>query len=703
MVSPLVRWIPAVIATVGLLMTAPAARADFSFVHVTDTHVTASEADGSTAKNDAARFKEIAALSPAPAFVINTGDVCEAGTPAEYAVYRKIRDENLGTLKTYVAPGNHDVRWNPTGKEGYTQGTGQPLYQSWDKDNIHFILLDSTVLLQHWGHLDQGEMAWLRKDLEKTGNRRPIIIGFHHWVGREGGKVDNESEFITAISQYNVRLLLMGHGHSDLLWNVNGTPAIMAKGLYQGSYHVIKVSRNKLEVFRRTEASKSPDELVLSEPLARPFAPGRVGQVSVESGQATVTLSHEVKDGLPENSVVTYHVDDTNKEIPLEKTNAGWSGTYSLGGVAPGTHTIIISATTPDKQTYLTPVTVTLAGANSPLPLWRTKVGGAVQGKITRSGDTLFVPTMEGDLVALTTQNGREKWRFHTNGAVFSAPLVQNNVVYFGSADHFVYAVSADTGTLVWKTETGGAVFAGAGFAQNTVCIGSTDTKIYGLNAQTGKQVWTVQGGNMFQSQTATDGTHFFVGGWDNTFRCINASDGAEVWKNTYGKSFYYSPAIGSPAVSASGDAVLVSSNDGVLHAINALDGTAKWEVPGPALGYSGPLLSGDRVYQASLTPTGRVFAFNAATGKTIWDSPVGAEIYDSSCALGNDKTPTIYIGSVSALVSALAAGSGRLLWQYHLPPGHVLSSPVTDETAVYIGSMNGQVTALPLARPSAQ
>ena len=26
-----------------------------------------------------------------------------------------------------VTPGNHDVRWNPRGKEGYTRGTGRPL------------------------------------------------------------------------------------------------------------------------------------------------------------------------------------------------------------------------------------------------------------------------------------------------------------------------------------------------------------------------------------------------------------------------------------------------------------------------------------------------------------------------------------------------------------------------------------------------
>lgn len=685
----------------GLFLTAPPVHADFSFVHVTDTHITASEAVGSPARNDAARFKEIATLNPRPVFVINTGDVAESGTPEEYAEYRKIRGGSLSNIPTYAAPGNHDVRWNPTGKEGYTVGTGQPLYQSWNKEKVHFILLDSTVLLQHWGHFNADQLAWLRADLQKTGTTTPVIIGFHHWVGREGGKIDNEFDFLNTIMPYNIRLLLMGHGHSDIMWNVNGIPAVMAKGLYQGSYHVVTISRNRLQVFRRTEKNKAPTELVLSEDLPRHSEPGRGAKVNVENGIATIFLSRQPTLGLPDDCRVTYHVDGNSEEVPLEKTDKGWQGAYSLGGVTPGTHEIVITATLPDTLTkFLTRVPLTLRGPEAVSPLWQVSVGGAVQGKITLSGDTLYVPTMGGDLAALRAQNGTLLWRFHTDGAIFSAPFVQNGTVYFGSADHNVYALNAETGKPLWKTPTGGAVFGGASGAKDVICIGSTDKKIYGMDAKTGKIVWTMQGGGMYQSQSATDGVRFFVGGWDNAFRALDAQSGADLWKHTFGKSFYYSPAIGSPAVD--NGTVLVSSNDGVLHAMNAADGTILWEVPGPSLGYSGPLLVQNRVYQASLTSAGRVFAFDAQTGKTLWDTPTGAEIYDSSCVLANaNGTQTVYIGSVNGTMTALAADTGRMVWQYRLPPGHLLSSPVADAQAVYIGSMNGQVFALPLSRPA--
>jgi 3',5'-cyclic AMP phosphodiesterase CpdA len=139
---PIVLLLAGVLAALGGPL-----KADFTFVHITDAHVTASEAPESVAAKDNVLFREISALNPRPAFVINTGDVCETGTDAEYAVYQKSL-LNL-TVPHYAAPGNHDVRWNPRGKEGYVIGAKQPLYQSWDYENVHFVLLDSTVLLQH--------------------------------------------------------------------------------------------------------------------------------------------------------------------------------------------------------------------------------------------------------------------------------------------------------------------------------------------------------------------------------------------------------------------------------------------------------------------------------------------------------------------------------------------------------------------------
>src|SRR5688572_2034983 len=252
----------------ALLESCAVARADFTFIHCSDPHFGA----GENHVTDAELFKEISARDPQPAFVISTGDICEYGTDAEYALYQEAI-KSLGVVKIYPAPGNHDVRWNPRGKEGYTRGTGQPMFQSWTHENVHFVTLDSTVLLEHWGHISQEQLNFLKADLNVVGPDMPVVIGFHHWVGRESVQVDNEQALLELVKPYNVVLWLQGHGHSDIDWNVSGRPATMVAGLYQGSYNIVQVSRGEMKIYKRylpKPQKKKSDELVRDKSVPDP-------------------------------------------------------------------------------------------------------------------------------------------------------------------------------------------------------------------------------------------------------------------------------------------------------------------------------------------------------------------------------------------------------------------------------------------------
>jgi outer membrane protein assembly factor BamB len=685
------RFVPALLLLLSLCTTA---RADFTFIHSTDTHIGA----GDNVNLDAKMYQEIRALSPRPSFIINTGDVTESGLEKEFADYKKVRDENLGPeIPVYDAPGNHDARWNPLGKEGFTRGLGVPLFRSWDKENVHFVALDSTVLLQHWGHFDQEQLDWLAKDLAKNGRERPVVLGFHHFFLRDnkGGpqQVDNYSALLRVIAPYNVRLFLIGHGHSDIQWSINGIPAIMAKGLYQGSYHQISVTKDTMRVMRRTLQKPEATEPVLTIPLSREATavPNWSATVQMKNGEGTVI----VKPGkMPAQTDFAFSAG--GNLTPLTAGADGtYRGTFKTEGWMAGVYSGLVSATLPNTATGLIPVyaqtipiTVSAPAAKG-APLWTRSLPSAVQTRLVQAGKTVYVPTMGGVLYALDTTSGKTQWQFKSGGALFSVPLVDNGVVYVGSGDHFIYALDARTGKQRWKRETGGSVLAGAAKAGDVVCITSTDRKVYGLDAATGTVRWIQRVDSLYQSAAITDGSRFYLGGWDNKFRCLDAKTGTPLWTNTFGRSFYYAPAIGSPTM---GDGkVFVTSNDGLLHAMDAVSGKVLWETEAMSLGYSGPLFQKGKIYNASLTGTGNVYSFDAATGAKQWETPTGSVIYDSSCAAVNG---TVFVGSVNGTFSALRQSDGTLLWQYRLGPGHLLASPVTDDSRVFIANMDGTVAA---------
>ena len=605
----------------------------------------------------------------------------------------------------YAAPGNHDVRWNPRGKEGFVKGAHSPLYQSWDYQNVHFVTLDATVLLEHWGHISRQQLDWLGKDLEKVGTDTPVIIGFHHWIGRETVQVDNEQTLLDLVKPYNVVLWLQGHGHADIDWSVNGVPATMVAGLYQGSYDIIEVGSDELKITKRKlPPPKKKGELLQDdglvpekvEPMVQPLmtVPLHKRPAPQWSARATLEGDHvEISAAAPPEATLEFRI-DTEKMQPL----AGVAKVPTTQFVA-GEHVITVQAAFPEKHAFQQPIPVKIPGAVA--PAWQANVGGEVQSRLVRSEDLLYVSSMANAFVGLKAADGNEKFRVNVNGPVFSAACVDAGRAYFGCADHNVYCVDARSGEPKWQAPTGGAVLAGPAVAQGIVCVGSTDTKIYGLDPATGAVMWTVQGGNMFQSQAATDGARFFVGGWDNHFRCIDAKEGQVVWdielgRKTAAKNFSpYAPAITAPAV---GDGkVFVSTNDGILHALQIDDGKEVWHIDWKKMGYSSPLFHEGRVYGA-LSDEGKVFCVDADTGQFNWQAETGSVIYDSSFCFGGDpQAGNVFIACVNGTLSAINADTGKIDYQYRLGPGHLLGSPAADEQKVYMGSMSGKVVALPV------
>jgi len=709
-------------AVLGLLLlgawAAPAAGevAPFTFVHASDPHFDTKEGPSSKADTNGQLYAEISALEPAPAFVVTTGDIAEHGPDAEYALFRKTVDQHL-TIRHFEAPGNHDVRWNPRGKEGYTDGVGQPLHQSWDHNGVHFVTLDSTVLLQHWGHISQDQLDWLKSDLAKLAPDTPVVIGFHHWVGRTEGaqQIDNEQALLDVVAPHNVRLWLQGHGHSDIQWNVNGVPAIMQKGLYQGSYSVISVRPTEMKVRRRalgkpnragelvrdksvTDGPESWSD-VMTIPLARQVTPKWHAEATVRENRIFVDAR---RGDLPADAKLEYRIDQAKPE-PMNGTGDAWTANTRALNLTAGEHVVTVLANLPDGRQYHQRASVTLTRPGAPEPAWAANVGGAVQSRLVRAGDALYVTSMGNDLAVLDPATGKESWRVPTDGSIFATPEVADGVVYFGSADHHIYAVDAATREVKWKHKTGGAVLAGLAVAQGVVCAASVDKTIYGLDAATGEQKWTAKGENMFQSKVATDGQRFFVGGWDNTFRCLDVTTGTEFWSHRFGKDaksgkimFYYAPAISSPAVDRDAQRVYVTSNDGVLHAVQTTTGNIAWEYDGKKLGYAGPLVRGGRVY-VPIGEEGKVFCLDGKGGDLLWTADTGSVIYDSSPAFAAGH---VFVGCVNGTFNAIEADTGKIAWQYRLPPGHLLASPAADERRVYIGNMSGNVLAFPAEVP---
>lgn len=222
---------------------------EFTFIHASDIHLN---------RESLPRMKKLQKLvaSHKPAFVIITGDlvkdalrVGEEEAKGYYQLY--VQELEEFDVPVYSVPGNHEIfgierhlslvsKDHPLyGKKMYRHFLG-PNYYSFTYGGVHFIGLDSVDFddLWYFGHIDQTQFNWLKKDLAAipgnqtvvTFNHIPFISAAEMMYGyqeagpaptliKHGEKtvfrhiVSNAADVLAELRKYEFALALAGHNH----------------------------------------------------------------------------------------------------------------------------------------------------------------------------------------------------------------------------------------------------------------------------------------------------------------------------------------------------------------------------------------------------------------------------------------------------------------------------------------------------------
>ena len=670
----------ALIALMLMLPSRAPAAEPFSFIHISDTHITASGAFSDKLKAIAG---EVNALDPKPAFVVATGDLTELGFTEEYTKY--LDTISAFSMPVYNVPGNHETKWSNWGKLGPKQFMGQAPFYSFDHGGIHFVGLDSSMWLEHNGFIDESELTWLKKDLEKAGRQTPAVLFYHHMPGF----LPNEQALLRALRPFNVRLILVGHGHSFSTWKRNGILFQECKGAMndQGGFRILEVSGDEIKSFTKlTDEARQPSGAVSLKPVGNPVyltRPLRFQKIEGKLDVRAIILS-------PMKSV-EYSIDGGYKAITPDASglcavSEDWTG-------APGWHTISIKATDSYGGEWYDSVPVRVNGAAR--EAWKIRVSGAVQRPVRAVGDRLYFGAWGGDVYCVDARTGKEIWRKNVGSDVISEIAVANGLAYVGATGYSVFALDANTGDRKWEFKTGGPIQASPVVAGGKVFVGSGDKSFYALDARTGKLAWKREMTHMTQELPIYMNGIVYYGAWDSKFYALRASDRTPVWTHETSKSIYLAPSNSNPATD--GKRIVfgmnASKDKGDVWCLDAKTGKLLWtaRTQGKSVcSFNSPFVSGGRVYIADLS--GWLSCLSATDGKQIWLSSTGQAAYDDSPVVADGK---VYIGGLSGGLYCFDAATGKQDWAYSTGDGYNFASPTVWRDLVIIPSTDGTVTAV--------
>ncbi|MEO2061904.1 MAG: PQQ-binding-like beta-propeller repeat protein [Christiangramia sp.] len=185
---------------------------------------------------------------------------------------------------------------------------------------------------------------------------------------------------------------------------------------------------------------------------------------------------------------------------------------------------------------------------------------------------------------------------------------------------------------------------------------------------------------------------NIYINAWNDDFAInkLNAADGALMWSGAINTDV----SNNTPAIDSEGNVYHGSraqSPNGGIYSWTS-EGEKRWEITNVGAFYASPVISADEstVYFFN-TDNGQIWAVNAEDGTQKWETPVGAGngIYGTSLSV--DADGTIYYTTKTQVVAITDEGeTGAIKWEIEVDDASNSGVVIGPEGDLYVGSLGG-------------
>jgi outer membrane protein assembly factor BamB len=470
----------------------------FRFAHVTDTHI-----GGSTGAEDLRSTVDDINLQTDIDFVILSGDVTEFGSEEELLEAKSIISKL--TKPCYVIPGNHDSKWSESGNNDFIRIFGAESF-SFEKNGFLFIGTASGPNMRMApGLVPREQMVFLESTLKNLKDPNEPIIFINHYPLDES--LSNWYEVIDLLKTRNIQVSLLGHGHSNKLWNFEGIPGIMGRSNLRakdetGGYNLVTVTKDTLFYAERITGLKTNPvwckvPLILKK-FDKETAKWPRPDFSVNTRFPNVKVNWQFQDksdigtGISCSGKIAVYTNAKGEIVAILKNSGKTIWRYQTSGKIYSTPAIkdemVVCAST-DKNIYC-------LNLKTGKLEWKFATHKPIVASPVIDHQTIFIGSSEGIFRAFDLKSGKLKWQFdQVKNFVETKPLLDNQTVFFGSWGNTFYALDQQTGKLLWKREkynnrmlSPAAVWPVA--ANGKVFFVAPDQRMTALDSKTGAEIW---------------------------------------------------------------------------------------------------------------------------------------------------------------------------------------------------------------------
>jgi len=271
-------------------------------------------------------------------------------------------------------------------------------------------------------------------------------------------------------------------------------------------------------------------------------------------------------------------------------------------------------------------------------------------------------------------------------------PVIYGDHIFQLADDGVLSAINKVTGHSFWMRRLGQLSAASPAVSTNTVYVtilssGHPDRpgRVVALNSTTGAIRWLRPLSSPSESSPLLDGGRVFFGSQSGIVYALNAHDGRVIWT-------YHAPGAVKASPTLSEGVLYFGDYSGHVQAVSEQSGRRLWisgsegALFGSGTFYSTPAVVYGRVFLGNTD--GRVYAYDASTGKLDWAVQTGAYVYASPAVTNAPGLgPTLYLGSYDGVFYALNARSGKISWRFDAR-GRISGSATIIGKVVYFADL---------------
>lgn len=257
----------------------------------------------------------------------------------------------------------------------------------------------------------------------------------------------------------------------------------------------------------------------------------------------------------------------------------------------------------------------------------------AFGGGVALDGNTVYVTTGYGFVVALDGDTGQELWRQELGVPIRGAPTVADGKLFATTHDNQLFALSTRDGEIVWDhisiVENAGILGAASPAVSGDIVVAAFSSgELFALRTENGQVTWqdalsrtgritALATLNDIDGQPVIDRGRVYAISHAGRMVSIDMRSGERVWESNIG-------GISTPWIA--GDYIFVVSINGEVAALSLRDGRVRWvtqlqrfEKPEKRKGvirWVGPILAGDRLIVVS--SQGYILTVSPYTGEIL-------------------------------------------------------------------------------------